>query len=64
MSVTAHRLNILAAIFLPLTARASVFGMEIHSGLPDRPGLWALLCAAGITVGLVLSVFLTRRTRG
>jgi len=64
MSVTAHRLNILAAIFLPLTALASVFGMEIHSGLPDRPGLWALLCAAGIAVGLVLSVFLTRRTRG
>lgn len=64
MSVTAHRLNILAAIFLPLTALASVFGMEIHSGLPDKPGLWVALCAVGIAVGLVLSVFLTRRSRG
>ena len=61
MGITAHRLNILAAIFLPLTALASVFGMEIHSGLPDRPGLWAFLCALGIAIGLVLSLLLTRR---
>jgi hypothetical protein len=38
---TGHRLNILAAIFFPLTAIASLFGMNIRSGLEDFP-IWAL----------------------
>jgi Mg2+ and Co2+ transporter CorA len=63
MGITAHRLNVLAAVFLPLTALASVFGMEIHSGLADRPAFFAIICAAGIGIGLVLSLMLTRRGR-
>lgn len=31
-----HRLNILAALFLPLTAVGSLFGMNLQNGLADR----------------------------
>ena len=34
---TANRLNILAAIFFPLTAISSVFGMNLRSGLENAP---------------------------
>jgi Mg2+ and Co2+ transporter CorA len=49
---TAQRLNILAAIFLPLTALSSVFGMNLHSGLEDQSILlfWVVLLA-GIALG-------------
>lgn len=61
MSMTAHRLNVLAAIFLPLTALASIFGMNFKSGLEpyDSPFLfWAIVIASlflGVFVGLLLS---------
>lgn len=32
-----HRLNVLAAITLPTMAVATVFGMNLHHGLEDRP---------------------------
>ena len=38
MAAAAHRLNLLAALFLPLTALTSLFGMEIPSGMKDVPG--------------------------
>lgn len=49
---TAHRLNILAAIFFPLTAIASVFGMNLRSGLENTPTLlfW-LIFLAGVMLG-------------
>jgi hypothetical protein len=52
---TGHRLNILAAIFFPLTAIASLFGMNMCSGLEDSPTwvFWAVFLA-GILVGLVV----------
>lgn len=61
MAVTAHRLNVLAAIFLPLGTLAGIFGMEVRSGLPDRPLNWFLIVAAGIVIGLVLSSIIARR---
>lgn len=49
---TAQRLNILAAIFLPLTALSSVFGMNLHSGLEDQSiSLFWLVLIAGIFLG-------------
>ncbi|HNT78603.1 MAG TPA: CorA family divalent cation transporter [Anaerolineae bacterium] len=33
----AHRLNVLAAIFFPITAIASIFGMNLPSGLENSP---------------------------
>lgn len=55
-----HRLNALAAVFLPLTAVASVFGMNLRSGLEESPAwiFWVVL-AGGITAGLVVSELLT-----
>jgi hypothetical protein len=52
---TGHRLNVLAAIFFPLTAIASLFGMNLCSGLEDSPTwvFWVVFLA-GIAVGLVV----------
>lgn len=61
MAITAHRLNLLAALFLPLTALASVFGMEIHSHFLDTPANFWLICLAGLLAGLILSGLLVRR---
>ncbi len=49
---TAHRLNILAAIFFPLTAISSVFGMNLRSGLEGASTMvfW-LVFIAGIGLG-------------
>lgn len=62
MAATAHRLNLLAALFLPLTALASVFGMEIHSKLPDTQANFWLICVCGILLGLVVMSFLGKKT--
>lgn len=61
MSVTAHRLNILAAIFLPLSTLASIFSMEVHSGVPNTPQSWAMLVFAGTGLGIALSLAIARR---
>lgn len=53
-----HRLNLLIALFLPLTAIGSVFGMNVSHGLENwqSPWLfWALLGAA-LVIGVVLTV--------
>lgn len=52
---TAQRLNILAALLLPLTALTSLFGMNLSSGLEDLPPVffWVIF-AAGILAGLLL----------
>lgn len=56
-------LLLLAALFLPLTALASVFGMEIHSHFLDTPANFWLICLAGLSAGLILSGLLVRRPR-
>lgn len=45
---TSHRLNLLAAIFLPVTALGAVFGMNIQHGLEHagEPVFWFLVLAA------------------
>ncbi len=51
-----HRLNLLAAIFLPLTALGSVFSMQLSSGLERWNAPWAFWCLAGgaLLTGLTL----------
>ena len=61
MAASAHRLNILAALFLPLSAVCSVFGMEIHSPLADRPEHFWIVVGAGVLAGLVVSAMVGRR---
>jgi len=49
---TAHRLNVLAAIFFPITAIASIFGMNLPSGLEGSPSwLFWFIFLAGIGLG-------------
>lgn len=62
MATTSHRLNILAALFLPLTALTSIFGMEIHSNLPDSPMSFAVICVLGLLFGVLTCVVLMRKT--
>jgi len=59
MSRTGHRLNIIAALFLPLTAIASIFGMEIHSGIKDTPANFVLILLAGVALGVVTTLLVT-----
>ncbi len=52
---TADRLNVIAAIFLPLTAIASVFGMQLRHGLETQPAVlfWAIFLI-GIGLGFIV----------
>lgn len=60
MAATAHRLNILAALFLPITAIASLFGMEIPSGLENSPAnFWLILCT-GAALGVIVTLLIAK----
>ena len=50
-----HRLNILAALFLPLTAVASLFGMNLLHGLNEHsvPLFWAV-CLVSVALGFAM----------
>lgn len=57
-----HRLNILAALFFPLTAVASLFGMNLLHGL-DQHSVRVFWAVAGIclVLGIFLNAWVTRR---
>jgi hypothetical protein len=57
------RLNILAAIFLPLTALASVFGMNLRHGLENAPIIlfWFVLII-GIGLGIIIRSWIFQGT--
>ncbi len=59
MANTAHRLNLIAAFFLPLTALATIFGMDIHSRLPDTPMNFVLICFLGLASGAIFAGLLS-----
>ena len=55
-----QRLNIIAAITLPITALSGVFGMNLPSGLENAPpslfwGVFGVGAAFGVTLSLVLA---------
>ena len=55
----AHRLNIIAALFLPLATIASAFGMNLPSGMERSPALlfWMIVVVgAGMGVAVVGNV--------
>ncbi len=54
---TGHRLNLLAAVFLPVTAIGGLFGMNLHNGFEGAgPVLfWLVTLAAGVAGGLLLA---------
>ena len=63
MAASAHRLNLLAALFLPLTALCSIFGMDLKSGLENRADSFWIIVGAGVLLGLIVSMMVARRHR-
>lgn len=56
IAAAGHRLNLLAAIFLPVTALGAIFGMNLHHGFEGAgPVLfWFITVLAGVAGGLLL----------
>jgi len=65
MSVSAHRLNLLAAVFFPIAALSSVFGMNLSHGLESYPSTWLFwgVLGAGFLSGLFLTPVIAKRPR-
>ena len=50
-----HRLNVLAALFFPLTALASLFGMQLTHGLNERnPIVFWVIFPVGVSLGFLM----------
>ena len=59
-----HRLNVLAALFLPVTAMASIFGMNFIHPLDEKNSLhWWMVLGAGIVLGLGVKSWVTAKGR-
>ena len=65
--ISGHRLNLLMALFLPLTAFGSLFSMHLANGLDDwhAPWLfWSVVGAAGLTGLLLVFLISAKRPAG
>ncbi len=49
-----YRLNLIAGLFLPITALAAIFSMKFSSGLENIPGMFWLVLGLGIVIGFRL----------
>jgi hypothetical protein len=65
MSVSAHRLNLLAAFFFPVATLSAVFGVNMRHTLEERyaPYTFLVFVAAGLLCGTVLTLFIMRKPR-
>jgi hypothetical protein len=61
MANTSHRLNVMAALFLPLTALTGLFSMYVRADVADTPTNFWLIAAVGVVIGLVMSSFVVAR---
>jgi hypothetical protein len=66
IAVASHRLNVLAALFLPLATMAALLGMNLRHGLEDwnqRFPPWPAIgvLGAGLLCGVLLTLFITRK---
>jgi Mg2+ and Co2+ transporter CorA len=66
-ALASHRLNLIAAIFFPILAFASIFGMNLDNGF-EHQDTWVfwLFVALGIAIGMVMKtiVFRTNPVKG
>jgi len=60
MAAAAHRLNVLAALFLPLTALAGIFGMNAMPEWMQTQSLFWAVCASGVALGIILALMLRK----
>jgi CorA-like Mg2+ transporter protein len=59
-----HRLNILAALFLPLTATTSLFGMSFAHGMEEQvPLLFWIVLAGGVAFGVVMMTWVIAKPK-
>jgi Mg2+ and Co2+ transporter CorA len=62
MTSAQHKLNILAAITFPLMAIATLFGMNLQSGLEQvSPVLFWMVFASGIFIGFAVKSWVARK---
>lgn len=63
MAMSAHRLNLLAALFFPVTAISSIFGMNFSSGLESIPGQWLFwgILGGGLLTGILLTQVIAQK---
>ena len=63
-ALAGHRLNLIAAIFFPILAFASIFGMNLEHGFEHKaPWLFWLFVASGIVIGMVMKLLVFRTNR-
>ncbi len=64
-ALESHRLNLIAAIFLPIAAVTSVFGMNLPHGLESirHPGLFWVVAASSFLLGFWLKSVLAPRPK-
>ncbi|MBP89457.1 MAG: hypothetical protein CMJ64_22565 [Planctomycetaceae bacterium] len=62
MSVSAHRLNMLAAFFFPIATLMAIFGANLRHGWEDTwpPFPMLVVLGFGLALGGILTVFMTR----
>lgn len=62
MLEAAHRLNMIAAVFLPVTAVATLFSMDFPNGLEDSPAPWTFwtILSLSFVVGLYIKASMPR----
>ncbi|MCH2174448.1 MAG: CorA family divalent cation transporter [Lentisphaeria bacterium] len=65
ISLSAHKLNMLVATFLPVTAIAAIFGMNLKTGLEhfNSPFLFWGLMLCSMAIGFIVKGFLTPKNR-
>ena len=65
MAVASHRLNVMAALFLPLATLTAVFGTNLTHGLETAyaPGPFLIHVGAGLAAGILLAVSIQSRPR-
>ena len=57
-----HRLNVLGALFFPLTAVTSLFGMNLSHGMDEHSAvLFWLVCLGAVGLGWGLKSWVVRR---
>jgi hypothetical protein len=62
MALSAHRLNSLVAFFFPIATLTAVFGVNLPHGYEDSkpPYAFLIVIAVGLTLGAMLSAFVSR----
>lgn len=55
MANTSHRLNVLAALFLPMTALTGLLSMSVRADIADTPTNFWLIAIVGVVIGIVMS---------